>query len=65
MPPRSSAPLPGAIRVGAELRLTCPQDEKLATLARITGLGDKVEDVEVVPPSLEDIYSHFSRRDGQ
>ena len=22
-------------------------------------------DIEVVPPSLEDIYSHFSRRDGQ
>ncbi|MFZ1482897.1 MAG: ABC transporter ATP-binding protein [Paracoccaceae bacterium] len=57
--------LPGAIRVGAELRLTCPQDEKLATLARITGFGDKIEDVEVVPPSLEDIYSHVSRRDGQ
>ena len=57
--------LPGAIRVDGDLRLTCAQGDKLAVLARITGLGDKVADVEVVPPSLEDIYSHFSRRDGQ
>ena len=53
--------LPGAIRVGAALYLTCPQSDKLAVLGRITGLGDKVADLEVLPPSLEDIYSHFSR----
>jgi len=47
------------------LRLTCAQDEKLALLARITGLGAAVADLDVIPPSLEDIYSHFSRRDGQ
>ena len=57
--------VPGAIRVGAELRLSCAQDAKLETLARITSLGDKVADIEVVPPSLEDIYAHVSRRDGQ
>lgn len=57
--------LPGAIRVGTELRLSCSQDDKLETLARITGLGAKVADIEVVPPSLEDIYAHVSRRDGQ
>ncbi|MFZ1468387.1 MAG: ABC transporter ATP-binding protein [Paracoccaceae bacterium] len=60
-----AAALPGAIRVGAELRFECAQDDKLATLARITGFGDKITDVEVIPPSLEDIYSHVSRRDGQ
>lgn len=43
--------------------LACPQDEKLALLARIAGLGDKVADIEVTPPSLEDIYSHFGRGD--
>ena len=47
------------------LRLTCSQDEKLSLLARITGLGAAVADLDVIPPSLEDIYSHFSRRDGQ
>ena len=60
-----AAALPGAIRVEGDLRLTCAQDEKLPILARIAGFGDKVADIEVVPPSLEDIYSHFSRRDGQ
>ncbi len=60
-----AAALPGAIRVGADLRLSCGQDQKLRMLTRVTGLGDKVADIEVVPPSLEDIYSHFSRRDGQ
>ncbi len=57
--------LPGAIRVGADLRLSCAQEDKLGILARVAGLGEKVADIEVVPPSLEDIYSHFSRRDGQ
>lgn len=59
------AALPGAIRAEGMLHLTCTQDEKLATLARITALQGKVADLDVIPPSLEDIYSHFSRRDGQ
>ncbi|MCC7321825.1 MAG: ABC transporter ATP-binding protein [Rubellimicrobium sp.] len=60
------ADLPGA-EAGTDgiLRLTCPQAEKLALLARIAGFGDRVADLDVIPPSLEDIYSHFSRRDGQ
>ncbi|MBB3978442.1 Cu-processing system ATP-binding protein [Rhizobium azooxidifex] len=47
------------------LRLACRQAEKLPLLARITMLGSAVADLDVIPPSLEDIYSHFSRRDGQ
>ncbi|NBZ89132.1 ATP-binding cassette domain-containing protein [Rhodobacteraceae bacterium CYK-10] len=57
--------LPGAERVGEKLVLTCKAPEKLGHLARIAALGPKVADVDVIPPSLEDIYSHFSRRDGQ
>lgn len=57
--------LPNAIRANGALHLTCPQEEKLATLAQVASLKDKVADIEVIPPSLEDIYSHFSRRDGQ
>jgi Cu-processing system ATP-binding protein len=53
--------LPGAILVDGALHLTCPQSEKLATLGRIAGLGDKVADLDVLPPSLEDLYAHFSR----
>lgn len=60
-----AAALPGAIRVGTDLRIACAQEDKLSLLARVAGLGDKVADIDVVPPSLEDIYSHFSRRDGQ
>lgn len=59
------AALPNAIRVGGALHVTCTQDDKLATLAHIAMMKDKVADIEVIPPSLEDIYSHFSRRDGQ
>lgn len=59
------AALPGAIRVGGAVHLECSQDDKLATLAQIAAIKDKVADIDVIPPSLEDIYSHFSRRDGQ
>ncbi|THV20553.1 ABC transporter ATP-binding protein [Peteryoungia ipomoeae] len=53
--------------IGAEgmLRISCAQAEKLPLLARITARGTEVADLDVIPPSLEDIYSHFSRRDGQ
>jgi Cu-processing system ATP-binding protein len=47
--------------VDGALHLTCPQSEKLETLGRITGLGNKVADLDVLPPSLEDLYAHFSR----
>ena len=57
--------LSGARYNGAMVDLICHHDEKLARLGEITGMRDLIEDVEVIPPSLEDIYSHFSRRDGQ
>ena len=47
------------------LRLRGSQSDKLPLLARIAALGSAVADLDVIPPSLEDIYSHFSRRDGQ
>ena len=60
-----AAALPMARANGdGRLHLDIAQDDKLAVLSRITGLP-QVADLEVIPPSLEDIYSHFSRRDGQ
>ena len=59
------AALPEAVLTDGALVLTCPQEAKLGMLTRITGLGDSVAEIEVLPPSLEDMYSHFSRRDGQ
>ncbi|KOF17736.1 ABC transporter ATP-binding protein [Ensifer adhaerens] len=68
--PGHSAALAAAFPEGAQgedglLRLYCSQPEKLPLLARIAALGNAVVDLDVIPPSLEDIYSHFSRRDGQ
>ena len=54
--------LPGAVPAGDRLHLACPQSDKLATLARITAMGTAIADLDVQPPSLEDLYSHFSRR---
>ena len=59
------AAIPNAIRVNDAVHVTCSQDEKLATLAQVAAMKGKIADIEVIPPSLEDIYSHFSRRDGQ
>ncbi len=65
-------PAPGAM---AALRAVLPQDTdwrdgrghlllpvtaKMGFLARIAALGPQVADVEIAPPSLEDIYTHFS-----
>lgn len=60
-----AAALPGAEPRAEGLVLSCGQGEKLAMLARIAALGDLVTDLDVAPPSLEDLYSHFSKRDGQ
>ncbi|MCZ7676367.1 MAG: ABC transporter ATP-binding protein [Roseovarius sp.] len=62
---RLAEALPQGRMNGTGLHLSCAPDAKLATLMRIAGLDGIVADVDVIPPSLEDIYSHFSRRDGQ
>ncbi|WP_372840845.1 ABC transporter ATP-binding protein [Phaeovulum sp.] len=45
---------------GVRVDLTCAPDEKLARLGQVTALGALVEDVEVIPPSLDEIYRYFS-----
>ncbi len=57
--------LPGSEQEGEQVVLSCAQDEKLAVLGRIAGLSERIADIDIQPPSLEDIYSHFSRRAGQ
>ena len=54
--------LAGGRRNGVVVDLLCRHDDKLARLGDIAALGAMIEDVEVLPPSLEDIYSHFSQR---
>ncbi len=51
----------GAKRVnGRVVELTCLQNQKIATLGRVTALGDAISDVEVTTASLEELYRHFS-----
>lgn len=52
-------------RNGIMVELTCTPEDKLARLGEITALGPLVRDLDVVPPSLDDIYEHFSRRAGK
>jgi Cu-processing system ATP-binding protein len=47
---------------GVRVDLVCGHGDKLARLGQIADLGGLIEDVEVIPPSLEDLYTHFSRR---
>ena len=60
-----AAALPEAAMASGILTLTSPQDGKLALLARLTALTAQIADIDIQPPSLEDIYSHFSQRAGQ
>ncbi len=48
---------------GAVVELTCAAEDKVRRLADVTALGAVVEDIDVVPPSLEDIYRFYSRPD--
>ncbi|MDZ7851612.1 MAG: ABC transporter ATP-binding protein [Halomonas sp.] len=44
---------------GQEVTLSVPPDAKLAVLRRLTDLSD-IEDIELLPPTLEHLYTHFS-----
>jgi Cu-processing system ATP-binding protein len=46
---------------GRAVELTCPGEGKVDLLRRLTSLPVAIDDVELAPPSLNDIYAHFSR----
>lgn len=51
----------GGVRInGRSVEISCLQAEKLGHLGRIAALEGLIEDVEVTPPSLEDLYRHYS-----
>jgi len=39
--------------------LLCLGSSKMELIHRITSLGDRVEDMNIVPPRLDEIYSHY------
>lgn len=63
--PGSVPALRAALPVAADwsdgrAHLHIPVTGKMDFLGRIAALGGQVADVEIAPPSLEDIYTHFS-----
>lgn len=41
------------------LNLTCINGEKMPLIRRITDLGEVVHDLQIMPPRLDEVYSHF------
>ena len=52
-------------RNGVMVDLVCSSNEKIERLGHIVALGSLIDDVEIIPPSLEDIYDHWSRGDAK
>ncbi|WP_431859722.1 ABC transporter ATP-binding protein [Azospirillum sp.] len=48
---------------GGVVELACANDEKVALLRRVSGDGLPVTDIEIVQPSLDEMYAHFLRRE--
>jgi Cu-processing system ATP-binding protein len=46
---------------GHAVELTCPSQGKVDLLRRLTSLSEAIDDVELAPPSLSEVYAHFSR----
>ncbi len=46
------------------VELRCTTGEKRALIERILGLGDEVEDIEIVPPGLDAVYARFGGSGG-
>ncbi|MFL7905060.1 ABC transporter ATP-binding protein [Azospirillum argentinense] len=64
---RGLAQLPVRIRLtlpsGEVVETTCANDDKVVTLRRIACEGPELADIEVVQPSLDEMYAHFLRRE--
>ncbi len=50
---------------GQSIELSCALPDKMSQLAQINALGSLITDIDVLQPSLDDIYSFYStRQDG-
>jgi len=47
----------------ASLSLACLEGEKMHLIRYICSLGDEIKDMQIVPPRLDELYSHFMCRD--
>jgi len=61
---RVAARLGGDRLNGCEVELRCDGARKMALLREIAALDLAIDDVELTPPSLDDVYAHYSRPGG-
>lgn len=47
---------------GHIVEIDAPPDQKIDLLHRATAAGNSVEDVDVAPPTLDELYAHFLRQ---
>lgn len=43
------------------LSLSCLNDDKMPLIRQITSLGEVVRDMQIMPPRLDEVYSHFMK----
>ncbi|WP_193141332.1 MULTISPECIES: ABC transporter ATP-binding protein [unclassified Meridianimarinicoccus] len=56
----------GGTRVnGASVDVECAPDTKMEALRRFASMPDRVEDIEMTPPGLEDLYRHYAQEGKQ
>lgn len=48
---------------GRSVELACRPEEKLARISEISAYRDLIDDVEILPPDLDDLYRHFSDKE--
>ncbi|WP_042695900.1 ABC transporter ATP-binding protein [Azospirillum sp. B506] len=48
---------------GGVVELACANDDKVALVRRIACDGPAIKDIEIVQPSLDEMYAHFLRRE--
>ncbi|MCP4249252.1 MAG: ABC transporter ATP-binding protein [bacterium] len=71
VPPGTGADLPARVGANVEVahvndrsvELTCAPDVKMEVLRGLSALGHDVKDLEIAPPTLEQVYTHFLRRE--
>ena len=47
---------------GRSIDIDCPATQKMALLRTLASFGDVCVDLEICPPSLDDLYLHYSGR---
>lgn len=50
---------------GASVELLCAPEAKMDQLRRFAAMSDTVEDIEMTPPRLEDLYRYYAQEDAR